>query len=86
MQKTITIVQSQDDKGIKRYFRMRPIDLMARVDFLQNMLNTLSQGSKGVAWMVRVNSNIYLTVISIEHAVEIVGLYHILKRCNIKSK
>ena len=50
------------------------------------MLNTLPQGSKGVARMVRVNSNIYLTVISIEHAVETVGLYHILKRCNIKSK
>ena len=40
------------------------------------MLNTLPQGSKGVAQMVRVNSNIYLTVISIEHAVKIVGLYH----------
>ena len=50
------------------------------------MLNTLLQGSKGVAQMVRVNSNIYLNVISIEHAVEIVGLYRILKRCNIKSK
>ena len=50
------------------------------------MLNALPQGSKDVAWMVRVNSNIYLTVISIEHAVEIVGLYRILKRCNIKSK
>ena len=49
------------------------------------MLNTLPQGSKGVARMFRVNSNIYLTVISIEHTVEIVGLYHILKRCNIKS-
>ena len=51
-----------------------------------NMLNTLPQGSKGVARMFRVNSNIYLTVISIEHTVEIVGLYHILKRCNTKSK
>ena len=50
------------------------------------MLNTMPQGSKGVTWMVRVNSNIYLTVISIEHVVEIVGEYYILKRCNIKSK
>ena len=50
------------------------------------MLNTLAQGNKGVARMVGVNSNTYLTIISIEHAVEIVGLYHILKRYNIKSK
>ena len=50
------------------------------------MLNTLRQGSKGVARIVRVNSNIYLTLMSIEHAVEIVGLYHILKRPNIKSR
>ena len=50
------------------------------------MLNTLPQGSKGVTWMVRVNSNIYLTVLSIEHVFEILGEYHILKRCNIKSK
>ena len=34
------------------------------------MLNTLPQGSKGVAREVRVNSNIYLTVIGVEHAVE----------------
>ena len=52
----------------------------------ENMLNTLPQGSKGVARMFRVNSNTYLTVISIEHTVEIVGLYQILKRCNIESK
>ena len=50
------------------------------------MLNTLPQGSKGVTWMVRVNSNIYLTVLSIELVFEILGEYHILKRCNIKSK
>ena len=46
------------------------------------MLNTLPQGSKGVSRIARVNSVVYLTVISIAHAVEIVGLYHILKRCN----
>ena len=50
------------------------------------MLHEMPQGSKGVAWMVRVNSNIYLTVISTEHAVEIVGLYHILTRCNVNNK
>ena len=50
------------------------------------MLNTLLQDSKGIARILRVNSNIYLTVISIKHAVEMVGLYHILKRCSIKSK